>query len=52
MSKKDLKISEFKGKMSHTSLTSGALARICQVAALLNVKSIFKTETLLGRKCS
>ena len=44
--KRDLKSSDLKGKMSHTPLTSGALARICQVAALLNVKrSIFKKET-------
>ena len=30
--KRDLKSSDLKGNMSHTPLTSGALARICQVA--------------------
>ena len=50
--KRDLKSSDLKGKMSHTPLTSGALARICQVAALFNDKrSIFKKETLYVNIC-
>ena len=54
--KRDFKSSDLKGNMSHTPLTSGALARICQVAPKYFEKCFWNRNismsTFKGRRCS